>query len=215
MIHKGGQGSAPPFGNQNARKTGAREPRKDSRIDARGVQEWWENFMYESQDNMPEDQKNAIDAYSSGDTLMNSMLRGKFPYDKNGVVGRRIKDSIRSLISAMRPLPADAVLFRGVDKFPYKVGDTFKDSGFVSTSAQHSVGKNWAHTLITIDVPKGAPAAAGNFKEHKDDDLNEEELILPPWSHFRVLSVETRDKVGDKYGTGEVHLQYVPTKRYP
>lgn len=90
-------------------------------------------------------------------------------------------------------LPVSVTLFRGLNvPVSMKVGDTFTDRGFVSTSLSRSVVDDFlvdvqgggmkslgsAHTVLRIAAPKGTKALYG-----RED---EEEFILGPDTKFRV-----------------------------
>jgi len=102
-------------------------------------------------------------------------------------------------------LPEDLVCFRGtgldIDFHDnLKVGDVFKDEGFVSVSIdREEAGKfgatkrETAKTLFHITVPKGyhAMPLAGGLTQYMDDSLDHEaEYILKPNCKFRVDAIK-------------------------
>lgn len=154
--------------------------------------------------------------YSGGDyAALNDTLRNKSTPDESSVRAN-IRTSFRSFAAElnrlMKPLPVDAVVWRGIHanvRDKYKTGDVFKDRGFVSTSinlnvANHFIGRNPngpRGTIFKIRVPAGARAA---FLNRDTVDGREQEILLAPGTHFKVL---------DSEGSNFMHLQVVPTPK--
>lgn len=136
------------------------------------------------------------------------------PYTNSAMVAgtmstQEVVDSLDSAIAA-NTLPENLTLFRGLNNWPKAfgvdsedklVGLTFQDKGFVSTTIEKakavefgSFVKDKFDTVVQIQAPKGMHAVAmvPNFTD-------EEEVILPRGSQFKVTSVE-HDTVSDTHG---------------
>lgn len=139
-------------------------------------------------------QKAAIKSYT-GSTYQtyNSFLRG------DGDGSPSTKQAVVNIQSAMIPLPEHTLLKRGTGwppelaKFqsdPKALLDkTFEDKAFVSTTVAGSSGHFSGQALqLTIEAPKGTPAAFVNGISHYKGQENE--MLLAAGTKFKVLSVE-------------------------
>lgn len=155
----------------------------------------------EWKDELTPAQDKAMRFYQSpGFALMNGQLRG---LDKSEIKAdvsfgdadlARARKASKDLAAAIRkapPLEEPMTVFRGfsADQFgDLEPGMQLKDKGFVSTSLTPdvaAVGRASRPATAEIVLPAGTKAAAGSARE----------MVLPPGSKFRVLSVTTRKGV--------------------
>jgi hypothetical protein len=107
-------------------------------------------------------------------TRVNKFLRGSdkkltlkswaSPKNKKYKIGRLIKEVSSSLMN--HPLPRSVTVYRGLSKKiaktmeNLKVGETFIEKGFLSTSFGRSIAQSWAGKkglVMEIHAPKGSP----------------------------------------------------------
>jgi hypothetical protein len=89
--------------------------------------------------------------------------------------------------------PMDADKFAGL-----KVGDTFEDKGFVSTSTDKDTAENFSRgdtpTMMHVQVPKGSKAISVDsmsvFKKGGYATRSENEILLNRGGKFKVLSIK-------------------------
>lgn len=110
--------------------------------------------------------------------------------------------------------PIDMLVHRGVDGRVHmqnlKVGSTFGDNGYSSTSAVEGASFQHKEVMMHISVPKGHHALS---VENHSEVENEKEILLPRGSQFRVTKV-TEGKTftyGSKKGTKQlvIHCEVV------
>lgn len=129
---------------------------------------------------------------------------------------RQDAKQIKLLISALEPAPEDITVYRGVNNYPeHSEGSTFRDKGFVSTSAAKGRTFGFGIELLKINIPKGAPILYGIYGGESSLHASEQEIILPPWSHFKLKSKTMRKLSFDDYGAAfkdspMYELDYVP-----
>lgn len=102
-------------------------------------------------------------------------------------------------------LKDDLTLWRGMESDPgLKVGTTFTDQGFVSTSTNREIGEKFTGVkddtvLVKVLAPKGTKGGAIN--RHFDEievPQSENEVILAPATRFRVLAEDMTTVNGRK-----------------
>lgn len=134
----------------------------------------------------------------------------------SSISATRLKDYVIPLdkaISLAPPLQEEVIAYRGVkgnglDFFEtLKVGDTFQDKGFVSTTIDAGVAQQFGTSrtmndgiAMRLTLPAGSKGIfpAGYKKQHDDDwdrNANEAEFLLPRDSKFKVTAI--RGKVWD------------------
>lgn len=163
--------------------------------------DWRENLT-------PAQEKGLRFYQSPGFALMNGQLRG---LDTGGLKRQehasdadltRAKGASRALHSAIKaapPLKDDLTVFRGfsTDQFgKLEPGKILQDKGFTSTALTNdagAVGKAARKATAEVKLPAGTKAAAGSTRE----------LVLPPNSKFRVVSVTSEG------GNPHVVMEYV------
>lgn len=155
----------------------------------------------EWKDKLSPGQEKAMRFYQSpGFALMNGQLRGLDKKDIKADLSFNDADLVRAskaskdLHAAIRkapPLEEPMTVYRGfgADQFgDLSPGMQISDKGFTSTSITNdvgSVGRATKQATAEIALPAGTKAAAGSSRE----------MVLPPNSKFRVLSVTTRKGV--------------------
>lgn len=145
----------------------------------------------------------AVSAYTQGSGFhhdVNGFLRGLPGYQTPNGNTQQIIDGMDSIIGKATPLKQPVITYRGMslpfDQF--QVGQTFTDSGFVSTShsleTALSFTREWTTqpVVFQMQIPKGAKvldpiAARGAFTGGLPDALPEQELILPRNTKLRIL----------------------------
>lgn len=128
-------------------------------------------------------------------TSMNKWLRGE-----TSTISAHHKDAITKTQDAMRPLPQDVLLHRGVywDALPNGVtsyagakkliGETLMDEAFMSSSIGGNPGLGAGRPVIyEIEAPKGTQAA---WVEGNSTNNGEREMLLGAGQHFKILGVE-------------------------
>lgn len=143
-------------------------------------------------------ERQALNAYTGSDyRIMNDALRGKKTPQLDYVNSvPRLKEELRgwnenltrALHRGKTPEPMQVTrggVFKGTD---FKVGDTMRDEGFVSSTMSTFVPKGIKNdTIFTIDLPKDTKGAyVGGFTKMKA----EAEFLMPPGAEFRITSVE-------------------------
>lgn len=169
----------------------------------------------------------AVDRYLGGDyRVINGGLRIGQPDHP------AIRDTVRDLDSAIAKsrLDADAVLYRGIiveAGTEYRVGDTFSDKAYTSTSSDKAVGdaftkkareigkENWQPVRVEFEMPKGSQALNAvdmfDVAGRKSGYTHEREFLLPRDAAFTIKSVAIE-------GTGKnaVHvIRVVPKSVQP
>lgn len=132
-------------------------------------------------------------------------------------VGQGNSPLAKAMMSAFRPLLSDTVVYRGTKKaIPFKVGDTFSDKGFVSTSRAVTTARNFTvrndgrlptngkEHYTKIYLPKGTPVIYGRHDRAEQGNSNEWELILPPNSKFKIHQIDD-----SKSKMRVVHADYI------
>jgi len=169
-----------------------------------------------------DEQAKALKEYTGfGYGMINGVLRN--PEEYAGITNPlKIEESTaqgNALHEAMRPMPDDATLYRGIDARMFGltpsseidpatgeagkpdwqsiVGATVKDNGFVSTSHDESVGRSWDFhgAIAVIHAPAGTPALSTD-KSAANMDLKEHEVLLDRGTTFKVTAV---DPVGTEH----------------
>lgn len=138
-----------------------------------------------------ENQKDSLHYYGnkSNYVFLNNYLRGKVNHSGEG-----FDEIIHNIETSMKPITSETIVYRGIKSSPrkFKVGDTFIDKAFVSTSVKEWNANMYRRrsvqerepkggTLFRIKVPKGYPVAYLNF-------YNDQEILLPRNTKFRVIS---------------------------
>jgi hypothetical protein len=148
--------------------------------------------------NLPEAQDKAMRFYQSpGYELMNGELRGQKVDAPEADLkrARKATKDLKQAIAESPPLEQDTIVYRGfsAEQFDLKPGASIRDEAFLSTSlfadGAGAFSGSGPQVKATIKLPAGTKAAAGSFKE----------LVLPPGSEFKVVSV----------GKGTVELELV------
>lgn len=149
------------------------------------------------------EEKNSLFEYSVTDYYpMNALLRfgSKVEDDYASQYDfPRLKRQIADLdaVIARSHVKSDVQVFRGVrgsaakEQFDKaKVGDTFTDKGFVSTSIAKTVGDKYQGDVrVFITLKKGSPAAyIGDVASNKND----QEVVLPRGSKFLITKKDVR-----------------------
>lgn len=145
---------------------------------------------------------NDITFYSYiGASLLNNFLRSS-PQLK--ILNKFYFDRLKNMVSLMKKSPAlkkDYQIYRFVsnDKFlkNKKIGETFVDNGFLSTTRNpfYSAGLNGTFGLILVKINlKKNVKGLGLFIEHFSLFSKEEEFLLPPFTKLKVISKNNKFK---------------------
>lgn len=114
-----------------------------------------------------EDMQDGMFAWRSSDQLeMARHMRGK--KDGDGFVKRAVAGLTKRFDKASIPLPADSILYRGVD-FPkgtkLVIGQTFTDRSFQASTIDRSIAKGYAvDAMLVIHAPKGTRVLPGGWE---------------------------------------------------
>ncbi|PIU17979.1 MAG: hypothetical protein COT18_11455 [Elusimicrobia bacterium CG08_land_8_20_14_0_20_59_10] len=143
---------------------------------------------------------------------INNYLRyHPLPYEWYGIspeYARGMVKNIDSVFSKVPSLPADLMLFRGLDlqfrdSRPYAMGEEFSDKGYVSTSVSYKVARYFAVEMNdNADTPSRkavfaiylSRAEKGILVDHAED-----EVILPRAMKFKVMAKKDGVKKYDLY----------------
>lgn len=149
-----------------------------------------------------EEQAVAINAYTSSMYRdINGLLRGKKDFTDDPEYKQQIQDIADKAAEGLRSLPDyKGETYRGtvLDNSliaKMKVGGTYSDKGFLSTSTDPKVADGFSgfndagktQVLFTIEGKHGKDiSSASNFQ-------NEKEILFNPSSKFRITSMEEKD----------------------
>lgn len=140
----------------------------------------------------PDDLREMAKAFSMASTHKTAVVRysGSWAYYINNILRTtgKIPDSeytsVKALDAAMKPTKETVVVYRGIKSLPpgfeMKPGVSFTDAGYMSTSADRNVARNFSGgpsgVTLRIEVPAGTPHVPMNgiYSDHK----NEHELLL-------------------------------------
>ena len=191
-------------------------------------QELWKALGYPAHGDMPDDGKSVAAFGATEDELMDlTSYTNKFesfysevngylrfypaPYDWDGTSPDEAKVMVRHIDSVFKrvpALPADLLLFRGLDlKFraskPYAVGEEFVDKGYVSTSAAFKVAHYFAVEMDDNATTLSRKAVFVLYLAKADKgiliDQGEDEVILKHGRKFRVMAKKEGVKKYDVY----------------
>jgi len=153
--------------------------------------------MIGSPDFSEEDHMAALTLYRDDSHDVNEYLRHKdLPGGSNEKTIRRSSAILDDLIQIQEPSTKPQTVYRGAAKMDLKVGSTFTDRGFVSTSGFKDIAEAFTTEydpenpgdILEIDMPKGTRSAhVPSFRKGKDK-YGEDERILPPGTSFRVVA---------------------------
>lgn len=189
------------FGNDNASKSHLNLVEENSNATLQNYDMLRDEFTK----GLSKDDRISLNRYAGTGYLdINPWLRTKQTVP-GSVEAKYLRPIVAHLHSLLKPLPVDAVVYRGIHSDAskrLKTGDIFKDLAFTSTT----IDSNATHafrgdkgTVFRIHVPAGTPVA---FPErNKFHNKDEREIVLAPGTHFKVL----------EGGGGYIHLQVMPT----
>jgi hypothetical protein len=113
---------------------------------------------------------------------------------------------IDSLIAKQPPLKGEEIVYRGMN--PPKdlakqlvKGAIIEDKGFMSTTVDREIAKNFGSTTITIRVPKGARMVKVQDYVSGTTAENERESILPRGTKLKITNVH--QTAGGLFGMGK------------
>jgi len=136
-----------------------------------------------------------------GATLLNNFLRKK---EKDAYLNKFYYDRLKNMIKTMKkvkPLKKDYYIYRFIsdDKFikNLKIGETFRDNGFLSTTRDpfYSPGLNGTFGLILVKIYLNKNVKGhGLFMEHFSLFPKEEEYILAPFTKLKLVAKNSKFK---------------------
>jgi hypothetical protein len=155
-------------------------------------------------------QRDAIQDYvGESYSWINTQLRNGTPENLTGQAARTC--STLASLTKKSTLPEDVTVYRGMsDIGGIQPGVTIKDLGFVSTSVGAHVAGKFAlesekPVLFAITLRKGSKGLALS-------EFGENEILLPPGSKFKVVSVQQHSGFQTRKGTKNVtivHAEYL------
>lgn len=150
-----------------------------------------------------------------GSYFMNQYLRGMTKYEYQNEYLEDNIEKLWHLVVHAPPFDNDYILYRFVSTDNYlrnlKVGDTFTDRGFTSTTRDPFYRNDlykFGFILIKIKIPKGV-TGVGLCLETISHFPQEEEIILPPES---VLKLVSKDDDCEYYHPDETFVSNVKTR---
>lgn len=169
--------------------------------------------------------KRSIKHYSQeGYKVINNVLRFGKPYATDGanpatesavkIHRETAHEHIKNMYASMQPISRNVVVYRGgkTDTSELPVGTIFRDRGFVSTALVARTAQYRGLMMSSIKIPKGTKVSYGMHSVLENgvpsDNSEEQEIILPPNSSFKVAGVTLDDRYG--YIT---NLELIPTKK--
>jgi hypothetical protein len=195
----GGAGGGGGFG------AGARRFGQVTGFAARGElnQQMHEEFE-EWENGLSDEQKVAVRKYTkTWHEEINEGLRDGKPIDE--IPDELARHYARNLDAAMQSAPGfkeDTIVFRGIDYDPnLKVGDTFLDKGFMSTSIEPTVADTFAlydeetPVVFEINYPAETPAA---YVSDVGGNGSELEVLLPRNVELEVAGITQRPSIADE-----------------
>jgi len=114
------------------------------------------------------------------------------------IITPRLVAIVNSMLQLMAPLPRAVTLYRGLRfKQDFKVGNSFSDAAFLSTTLDQGLAWGISHDILKLSVPNNIPIA------YLSSEL---EIVLPPGCKFVVDEV---DNDYDGRGHSYVSLSFV------
>ena len=147
-----------------------------------------------------------LEAYTSKEDTFYEEINGYLrfypqPYDWSGTGpedARLIVENIDRVFARAPALPADLLLFRGLDlKFrgskPYAIGEEFIDKGYISTSVSYKVARYFAIEIGDNDDTSSRKAVFALYLNRPGEkgiliDQGEDEVILKHGMKFKVMA---------------------------
>ncbi|MFD5788583.1 ADP-ribosyltransferase [Streptomyces sp. NPDC127037] len=164
-----------------------------------------------------EEHSKALRDYTSNayERMNQSLRHGTFP--KSETAADRVRHQVQALsdlINIQEPTAEETTLYRRMEnnRLALKVGDEFHDKGFLSTSKRSDVlpieteADDPNTTLFKISLPAGAQALDVVAAGRDGFGADEQEVILPPGTKFRVRAVVNS---GDPAGPPSYELEVV------
>jgi len=150
-----------------------------------------------------------------GSYFMNQYMRGMTKYEyRNDYLEDNILKMWKLVLNAP-PFDKDYILYRFVSNDSYlshlKIGDIFIEKGFTSTTRDPFYRTDlykFGFVLIKIRIPKNT-VGVGLSLELLSHFAHEEEIILPPMSHIKLVS---RDNTCEYYHPDEDFSSKVKTR---
>lgn len=150
-------------------------------------------FLGDQSDDYTAEERDAAQAYMNNSrTNFNQALR-RVPRDPDFQIPPAQAQRIAALDSTMRPLGANVVTYRGIaiNLGELAPGDKVVDAGFMSTSVDATVSKDFGGTMLRIEAPRGTPAAfLNNIATADKYHADEVELVLGRGVVLEVQRVE-------------------------
>lgn len=173
------------------------------------LKEWQSTQKNNDPPSLNKDQLEAINAYSGSKFQdINAQLRNPYRFSYDTDYKKEISDTTEKISEGLKLLPDHkGETYRGTvldDEIvkEMKVGGTYSDKAFFSTSSMEARAKNYTHSsalgdtyegktrvLFTIDGKHGKDiSSASNFNYEK-------EILFAPSSKFKITSMEEKDGI--------------------
>lgn len=97
------------------------------------------------------------------------------------IITPRLLSIVDKMLFLMSPLPKDVTIYRGLRfKHEFRVGDSFSDAGFLSTTFDKGLAWGISHDILELSVSEGTPFVFLS---------SELEVVLPPRCKFIIDEV--------------------------
>jgi len=160
-----------------------------------------------------EDAMSDLETYTSKEDTwyrdINSYLRNfpKTGYDWDSIspeqAGPMVKN-IDSIYSKLSPIPADIILFRGIDlKYrknkSFDIGEEFVEKGYASTSTSYKIADYFANHINDNETTSSLKGILVLYSEKKNlkgilIDQGEDEVLLAHGEKIRIMEVDNSRK---------------------
>ena len=140
-------------------------------------------------------EKDNLSNYIDNANWINNYLRRGILDEDSPFTQENVKeiDGIDSIFLKVNPTTQDSIVYRGVVGliFENKRGAIFRDKGFVSTSQDKDIAKEYGKNIIAIHIPKGSKVIDIDSMKMSGLFGEEKEILLPRGSKFKIIDSHT------------------------